>query len=191
MNEDLFAALWPVIDAFAAVGIPYTIGGSVASSYHGIPRTTADADLVAAFPVAKVQPFVDALGVDYYADADMIRDAISRNASFNLIHLELGLKIDVFVLSRREYDQVSFTRRQIAALDDSGRSMAVDSAEDVVLHKLEWYRLGGETSDRQWTDILGVLKARRKHVDLEYLRRWALTIGVAALLTRALGDAGI
>jgi hypothetical protein len=189
MNEDLFVALGPVVDALERLGIPYSIGGSVASSYHGIPRSTADADLVAELPAAKVDALVAALGPTYYVDAEMIRDAIRRESCFNVIHMTIAVKIDVFVLPRRAYDQASFARRQPWRLD--GRELAVDTPEDVVLHKLEWYRQGGCVSDRQWTDIVGVLKARRATIDLAYLRQWAAEIGVADLLGRALVDAGI
>ncbi len=62
------------------------------------------------------------------------------------------------------------------------------SAEDVILAKLEWYRLGGEISDQQWRDILGVLKVQAGRLDMDYLKQWAVELEVAGLLQRALKD---
>jgi hypothetical protein len=64
------------------------------------------------------------------------------------------------------------------------------SPEDTVLAKLEWYRLGGEVSERQWRDVLGVLRARGSQLDLEYMRKWAGELHVGDLLERGLQEAG-
>jgi hypothetical protein len=123
----------------------------------------------------------------------MIRDAIGRRASFNLIHLATMLKIDVFIVGNRAFDRIAFSRHVDRALadDPASRSFVLRSPEDVILKKLEWYRLGGEVSDRQWTDAVGVLKVQRDRLDLEYLRRWAADLGVADLLAKAMDQAGM
>jgi hypothetical protein len=73
---------------------------------------------------------------------------------------------------------------------DPERTAYVASAEDTVLTKLEWYRMGSEVSERQWRDVLGVLKVQAERLDLAYLRRWAAALGVADLLEQALSQAG-
>jgi hypothetical protein len=77
-----------------------------------------------------------------------------------------------------------------AALDESSRAYDLATAEDVVLGKLEWYRLGNEISERQWRDAIGVLQVQKGTLDREYLEHWARELGLGDLLARALRDAG-
>ena len=94
--------------------------------------------------------------------------------------------------SGRAFDRSQFERRLLESLDPSGQEKAyVSSVEGEILAKLDWYRLGGETSDRQWSDIVGVLKVQGERIDRVYLRQWAPTLGVDDLLERALADAGL
>jgi hypothetical protein len=193
MTSEITRAVTPVVDAFERLGIEYLVGGSVASSARGLARTTVDIDLVARLPMSKVAALVERLEPGYYADAEMIRDAIRQQASFNLIHLETMLKIDVYILRPRPFDLQSFERRRPDSFDlhEGARQFQIEAPEDVVLHKLEWYRLGGGVADRHWTDVLGVLKVQRATIDVVYLKKWACEIGVEDLLLRALADAGI
>ncbi len=193
MTDDLRAALDPVADAFDAVGVVYRIGGSVASSALGVARSSIDVDLVADLRVEHVAPLVRRLGDAYYADESMILDAIRLRDSFNLIHLETMMKVDVFVLKQRAFDRAAFARVAHQTLGEgaSERTFPLTTAEDVVLHKLEWFRLGGGESHRQWEDILGVLKLQGTALDRVHLDRWARDIGVSDLLDRALSEAGL
>jgi hypothetical protein len=189
-NEPVEVSLL-VIDALDALDVPYFIGGSLASSVHGFIRTTMDVDLIADLRMQHVEPLVQMLGGAFYIDAAAIREAIRQHRSFNVIHLETMFKVDVFVRKTRPFDQAQFERRVFQALaTDPARSAYVASAEDTVLSKLEWYRMGGEVSDRQWSDIQNVLQVQRGRLDLEYLRRWATQLGVPDLLERALAEAG-
>lgn len=179
-----------VTDALEALGVSYVIGGSFASALHGVMRATMDADLVADLRLEHVEPFLQKLGEGFYADAEMVRDAIRQHRSFNLIHLDTMFKVDIFVARPRDFDRAQLVRRQLHLFSkDPERRAYVASAEDIVLSKLEWYRLGGEASDCQWRDVLGVLKVQGDSLDLEYMRRMAARLGVADLLARALEEA--
>lgn len=192
MDDDSLAALLRVIEQLDALGIPYLLGGSLASSIHGLPRTTIDADLVAEIPETAVQTLVERLSPFYYINADAVHEAIRNRRSFNLIHLASMFKIDVFLPRRRAFEQSQMARRHAEILrEDPERTALVATPEDTILAKLEWYRQGGEISDRQWNDLLGVLKVQGAALDLQYLRTWAANLGVQDLLVRALDDAGL
>ena len=190
MLPEQIAVTMLVADALEALGVPYMIGGSFASALHGVMRATMDADLVADLRLDQVAPFAQALGEAFYADAEMMRDAIRRHGSFNLIHLETMFKVDIFIARPRDFDRGQLARRQLHLLsEDPERWAYVASAEDTVLSKLERYRLAGESSERQWRDVLGVLKVQGERLDFEYLRRMAAGLGVADLVDRALEEA--
>jgi hypothetical protein len=190
---DILVPIIPLVDAFEQLGVSYYIGGSVASSAYGLPRTTIDADLVADLRIEHVSPLVQQLQNAYYIDADMIRDAIKHRSEFNIIHFETMLKVDVFIQKTRAFDRETRRRVRQEKLDEtsSDHVFLLASPEDVILNKLEWYKMGGEVSDRQWNDILGVLKVQGTSLDLAYLRQWAAALDVSSLLDRALEDAGL
>lgn len=166
--SDILAALRPLVDVLNRLSIPYQVGGSVASSALGLPRSTLDVDVVCALTLSHVDTLVRELEATYYIDSDMIIDAIGRRASFNLIHLETMLKVDVFLPKARAFDREAFARHVERALDDTEGSpmFRLSTPEDIVLHKLEWYRLGNEISERQWTDILGVIRVQGDGLDM-------------------------
>ena len=175
-----------VLDELA---IPYLIAGSLASSFHGIPRSTADADLVAALKVEHAVPLVSRLAPAFYVDLDRVLGAIQRRASFNAIHLATMVKVDVFILQDTPTAQKEMERRQPMRLTDPPETILhVASAEDTIVQKLAWYRLGREVSEHQWKDVLGIIKVRRQNLDLVYLRGTATALAVSDLLDRALVD---
>jgi hypothetical protein len=192
-SPGILQALEPVIEAFEQLGIRYQIAGSVASSAYGIARSTLDVDVVADLNEQHVEPLVRALHHAYYLDEDRVRDAVCRRSSFNAIHLETMIKVDVFALKSRPYDIAAFARSRPEHLgeDKATRLHYVASPEDVVLNKLDWYRQGGGVSDRQWNDVLGVLKVQQFSLDMEYLRHWAEALDFSDLLVRALRDSGL
>jgi hypothetical protein len=185
---DLTKAIAPAAAALRQLGVAYAVGGSVASSTHGVPRSTVEADLVAALRPEHAAPLAALLADKFYLDEQSIREAIARGGAFNLIHQPTMLKVDVFILGARAYDRVAFGRRREEALEDQTGAprFPMVSPEDMVLAKLEWYRAGGEVSERPWTDLQGVLKVQGDRLDLPYLRRWAAEIHVDDLLERAI-----
>ncbi len=188
---DILAAITPIVEALEEFGIPYHIGGSVASSLYGLPRLTIDTDLVADIRMEHVRPLVRQLETDYYIDEDMIRDAIRHQSSFNVIHQDTILKVDIFIPKSRLFDQEELRRAQQEVLSEGTRPFNIASPEGTILNKLEWYRMGGEVSDRQWKDILGVLKIQGTNLDMDYLKKWSANLNVTDLLERALVDAGL
>jgi hypothetical protein len=189
-DPDLLAALAPVLRLLTDLGVRHFVGGSVASSAHGIARASIDGDLVAELGAAHVAPIVNALSDTYYLSEARVRDAVARKASFNLIHLDTMLKVDVFVSRDRPFDRRAFERSQPRSMGGDAM-LPVCSGEDIVLAKLEWYRRGGEVSERQWTDVIGVLHGSASGLDLTYLRAGAAELGVQDLLARALEEAGL
>jgi hypothetical protein len=184
---DLLSALIPVATALRRLGVRHYVCGSAASSYYGASRMTADVDVVAELLPSHVAPFANSLRPDYYVDERMILDAISRKSCFNVIHLPTNFKIDVFAVKNRDHDKNAMDRAEERLLDedipDSRFSLA--SVEDTLLAKLEWYRLGDEVSERQWSDVVGVIRVNRASLDRQYLEKWAEELAVADLLAKA------
>jgi hypothetical protein len=191
MLPEPIAVTLTVLDALDALDVPYAIGGSLASAVHGVIRATLDADLVPELRLEHVEPLIRRLVPAFYADRETMRQAVQQHSSFNLIDLDTMFKVDVFVARSHPFDRSQLARRQLHRLsEDPPRYAYVSSAEDTVLAKLEWYRMAGETSDRQWQDVLGVLKVQAGRLDRGYLLRMASQLRVAGLLHRALEEAG-
>lgn len=173
--------------ALERAGIDYAVGGSVASSAYGEPRATRDLDFAVRLTLAKVPALLAALGLEFAVDEPALREAIRTGGAVNLFYLPFFTKIDLFVRGDDEYDRVEFSRlREIQPV--VGESIKASSAEDNLLWKLRWFRSGGEVSDQQWRDVLGLLRVSGASLDLLYLRRWAAYHGVSDLLDRALSQ---
>ncbi|MBN2001706.1 hypothetical protein JW935_29470 [candidate division KSB1 bacterium] len=176
-----------IAQEFERLQIRYLVGGSLASSLHGIPRATNDVDMVAEILNAHIPPLVKALETEFYIDGEMIRDAIQQKSSFNIIHLATMFKLDIFVLKGDEVSQEEMNRRGLYQVSDTpDRKLFLASAEDIIVHKLYWYQLSGCASERQWTDVLGVLQVQGERLDYLYLERMAQQRGVRDLLNQAM-----
>jgi hypothetical protein len=182
------AGLRRLVEVLHELRIPFVIGGSLASSVHGVPRATMDVDLVVDLKVEQVEPLADALCADFYADAAALEQAVRTGRSFNLIHYASSYKFDLFPLGADPFQQAEFRRRVSVKVDLPGSGpleLPVVTAEDSILSKLDGYRRGGEASSRQWEDVLGVMRTSGNALDWEYLHRWSRHLGVEDLLKRA------
>jgi len=186
-KSEIELALEPVIKAFDEMGISYYLCGSLASSAYGLSRTTQDIDLVSDISIEHVNSLVEKLKEKYFIDSEMLRDAIKSETSFNLIHLDTMFKIDIFILKEDPYSKESFNRIQEDSLDQGKNSLKIfiSSPEDVILSKLIWFKLGNEISERQWLDVLGVIKIQGDNLDKEYLIQWAKQKDIYDLLRKA------
>ena len=166
IDEDILSIINPVVNCFLELNIPYHIGGSIASSAYGFPRTTVDADLAAEITSKSVPKLVQRLETDYFIQESAIGEAIKYERSFNLIHLETAFKIDIFVLKRRRLDREAISRKQKESLDETGEfCFYLASPEDTILYKLEWFSKGSGVSQRQWDDVIGVLKVQKHQLE--------------------------
>jgi hypothetical protein len=185
-TEDLRA----VVRVFNRFGIPYALGGSMASSLYGISRYTRDADItVEPFP-GQEEAVVSAFGPDCYISLPAVQQAVRNRSSFNIINTSTGFKVDVFVRKEEAFEIAALQRRRSLDLPDvPGEPLVLYTPEDIILFKLRWYRLGNESSDQQWSDVLGVLKVQAERLDLAYLGHWATLLGLSDLLERARPEA--
>ena len=185
---DPIAIAVSVARALDALGIVHTIGGSIASSIAGEPRSTVDIDIVAALRDSDVSALLSALSADFYVNEAALRRAVRERSSANLIHQTSQLKVDVFVAGGTPLDEQQLHRRRAVEIAP-GRILHVHPPEDILLQKLRWYRKSGETSERQWRDVIGIIRVQAQHLDQAYLTVNAPVLGVTDLLARALGEA--
>ena len=173
------------------LGVRYCIAGSVASSVYGEVRTTLDVDVVADLDPEHIAALVAAVESDFHVVEEAIHRAVRERSSFNLIHEETLVKADIYVpLDEPTHREQLVRSRRVALRSEPGSEVELASPEDVVIHKLRWYEMGGRVSDRQWRDVLGVLKVQGASLDLAYLKRAAATLGLSELLVRAQSEAG-
>jgi hypothetical protein len=149
-----------------------------------------DAGLLADLRMEHAEPLVRQLGGAFYVDLEAVREAIRRRTSFHAIHLQEAFKVDVFVCGDRPFDRSQLERRELYEVSPEAATAYFASPENLILSKLEWYRLCQESSTRQWGYVLGVIRVQGETLDLSYLRRWAAELGVSDLLGRALEESG-
>lgn len=179
-----------IAEIFDALAVDYLIGGSVASSILGEPRATLNVDIVADLQ-SHVQSLVQVMTGEFYIDERMITQAIECKSSFNVIHLDTMQKVDIFILSDQPLAQSEMQRRQQLVITQNPEKLAwLPTPEDIILQKLIWYRMGNRLSDRQWRDVLGVLKVQADKLDFNYLTGWAETLNLTDLITQALEESG-
>lgn len=183
---DHVVAIGLVLDS---LDVPWVLGGSMASSMVGEPRSTMDIDVAVALGLGNLDRLVAAVKDEYYVSAEMARDAVLRHSSFNLIHLATGMKVDLFPLSNDPLDVRQLAGRQQVDVAP-GVSVWVGAPADQVLRKLRWYRLGGDVSERQWRDVLSILRVQGSRIDREQLLIDAGPLDLADLVARAIDEIG-
>lgn len=186
-RPEALQVLFEFVAVLEELGLAYHVGGSCASSIHGLPRQTQDIDMVVDMDLAVVPALIAKLERDFYLDPELLRDAVTSRASFNAVHYDSALKIDVFVRGIGAFDVEEFVRSQPVVVQGSPeRHVVVKTAEDTVLRKLQGYRMGGEASERQWADVIGILRVQHGTLDSMYLERWSTDLGVDDLLRKAM-----
>lgn len=174
-----------VARALETAGVRYALGGSVATSLQGEPRSTNDIDFAVQLEAGKVPALVAALGPEFSVDEQALLEAITRRRSANVYFLPLVTKVDLFIRGHEPFDLSELDRCQRVVIQPGQPPIAIASAEDNLLRKLKWFRQGNEVSDLQWRDIIGLLRISGGQMDGQYLDRWAKELGVADLLARA------
>jgi hypothetical protein len=186
LTEPILVTL-QVVEVLECLQMPYIIGGSLATAVHGVARATMDVDLLVDIQTKEAATLAQQLGDDFYADIPMMESSIQQGMSFNLIHKETMFKVDIFPKSKHPFDQSQLERRISLPLSiEPERNAYIASPEDNILAKLDWYRQGGEVSDRQWQDVINVIRIQGDQLDRAYLQKWAIQLGVEDLLTKAL-----
>jgi hypothetical protein len=181
VSDQPAALLESITTALDRNGISYMVVGSFASTFHGVPRTTQDLDVV-------IDPTPDALerlvlGLDaslFYVDADTARDALQRRTMFNVIEMATAWKVDLVIRKARPFSIEELRRRQRVTI--LGVEVATATAEDTIVAKLEWMKTGG--SDRQLDDVAGIIRVQER-LDVAYIERWVRELGLEAEWSRA------
>lgn len=173
------------------LGIQYVVVGSFASSARGFQRATRDVDILARIELSQVDILYEKLLGRYYVDSLSIRSAVINRSHFNAIHLDSMFKVDVFVPSDSDpLSQQQLSRQLPERLSPNSDAIVyVATAEDTLLAKLIWYQKGQMVSDRQWADVLGIIRLQGERLDRVYLEEWADQLGLTKLLNQALVEA--
>ena len=180
-------AVGRLVRRLEALGIPYMVAGAVASSHHGRPRATNDADVVIDPTPQALDALLAALPADgYYVDATIAREALRDRRLFNAIDRETAFRVDLMIRRERPFSREEFARRERRDLE--GLPVFIATAEDTILSKLEWAGKAG-SSERHLADALGVLQVSGDRVDRAYVERWAVALGVEDLWRELLRQA--
>lgn len=193
MAQDPVSVARLVAAVFERLSLRYAIGGAVASTILGEPRATNDVDLVAEIAVGDLPALIDALETaGFYVPHDAARVAVGTRRSFNVVHRESVVKVDIFVAGRTALDEDELARRRPVSIGDAPLDVLfVVAPEDLIVQKLRWYRDGGEVSDRQWRDVLGLLKVQGARLDHDLMAQGANRLAVTDLLRRAVLESAL
>lgn len=187
-NQDPTAIASLMAQLLNAADIPYYITGGVAAIAHGEPRATLDLDIVISIELEDLPALAANLERQGFYVAGL-EDVIAGSLRcLNITHLESIENVDLMISGGEEYDLVKLDRRQLYTLPGGG-DVAIATPEDIIVSKLLWRR--GSQSDKQWRDILGILKVQQERLDFGYIQRWVATFGLDGDWQRAKVDAGV
>ncbi len=175
-------------DILDELKIGYAIGGSIASSIYGTPRFTQDAD-ISVQPFSSVaERFYEMLKDSFYISKEAMYQAISSHSSFNVIHFETAFKIDIFTVNT-DFERLLLTRSKKNKIEESiNKAFSLVSPEDIILLKLKWYKQSDCVSERQWSDVQGVLAVQKERLDFDYLKNWAKKLELNELLQKVMAN---
>lgn len=170
------------------LGIPYYITGGMAAIAYGEPRTTRDVDIVIAVSPTEIDPLVQCLEREgfYIPGVDDVRSG--RLQTLSITHMESISRADLVLSGNSAFDQAKDDRKRLIELPGIG-SVYFASPEDVVLSKLLWR--GQSQSEKQWRDVLGILKVQGETLDFDYLSKWAGQLNLSNDLNQATYEAGL
>lgn len=175
---------------FESINIPYYVSGGVAASLHGEPRSTRDLDLAIALVPEQIEMMVLTLeAAGYYCPAGAVEGLKSgREHMLNITHTETIANADLYVTDNSAFAVSQMARRILLNLDGIP-TFWVASPEDTILQKLRWGR--GSQSEKQWRDVLGILKLQAQSLDYAYLFEWAERLDLVDFLSQAFTAAGV
>lgn len=164
-----------VVGSLTEANVPYMLTGSLAGSYHGAPRATQDIDLVVEASAAHLLRLAAGLrAAGLYVSDDAVREASSERGMFNAIDPATGWKVDFIIRKDRPFNRAEFEARQ--TIEFLGLELCMATAEDLIVAKLEWARLGD--SERQLRDVAEIIAVQGEALDLGGVQEW---IGELAL----------
>jgi hypothetical protein len=187
-NPQDIVVLEKLTEVLEKLHIAYCLGGSMASSAYGTVRFTQDADITVEPFEPSAEKFFEALKSDFYISSDAMYQALKNRSSFNIIHFATAFKIDVFIQTDTDFQKQMLSRGRKLRLGNGDKEVSFVSPEDIILLKLDWFRQSGCASQRQWSDVQGVLAGQAKSLDFEYLKNWAKKLGLAELLAKAISE---
>lgn len=157
--------------------VPYMITGAWSAIYYGRPRASHDIDFVVELgrqDLAKVLSIFSPLSDDFFIQKEAIKEAVLEKSMFNVIHLPTTLKLDFWILTDEPFDKSRFRRkRKVKILD---QPMVMASAEDTILQKLRWYKMG--KIEKHLVDAAFVYQIQKKNLDMGYLADWVRKLGL-------------
>lgn len=173
---------------FSDLEIPHYITGGVAAATYGEPRTTRDLDVVIALVPLQLDTLVQCLECEgfYVPGVEEIRSG--QLSTLGITHQETIARADLMLAGNSAFEQRQFQRRRAIEVPSRG-ILYLAAPEDLILNKLRW---GAQSqSEKQWRDVLGILKVQGENLDFYYLTQTAEILDLSTPLSQALSEAGL